>query len=345
MRDTDQTAVSSVSLEEIIKMSRRLFLVATSLLLLASTPFLAHASPKGKKIAYLATGTTHPFIAALSKAFTEKATALGMEVTTFSTPFDAALQAQQVDDAIARKFDLLAVIPASEQAIIPALTRAKQAKIPVVLINTPSRSGTEDLYVSFVGEDHVQLGRIAGEAVLRALKEGGRDGGKVALITGSLHEGVGPRRVSGFREVIRQNPKVEIVAVEDAKWDTAASERIAGQLYARFAPRGGLDVVYGMADNQAVAAIRAADAAGIPLGVEKGKLIVVGSNCLKQGIDMIKAGKQYGTGIQIPSRTGQRAAEIIAAHFEGKPLQKHEYLPVDLVTRANLDKWGEVCSW
>ena len=34
-------------------MSRRLFLLATSLLLFASTPFLAHASPKGKKIAYL----------------------------------------------------------------------------------------------------------------------------------------------------------------------------------------------------------------------------------------------------------------------------------------------------
>ena len=37
--------------------------------------------------------------------------------------------------------------------------------------------------------------------------------------------------------------------------------------------------MYGMADNQAVAIERAAEAAGIPLGLEKGKLIVVSSNC------------------------------------------------------------------
>ena len=151
--------------------------------------------------------------------------------------------------------------------------------------------------------------------------------------------------MTGFREVLKQNPKAEIVATEDAKWDTANSERIAGQLYARFAPRGGLDVVYGMADNQAVAAIRAAEAASIPLGVEKGKLVVVGSNCLKQGIEMIKAGKQYSTGVQIPSRTGTRGAELVADHFNGKTLVKHEYLPVEAVTRANLAKWEGPCSW
>ena len=86
---------------------------------------------------------------------------------------------------------------------------------------------------------------------MKALKDGGRDGGKIALITGSLQEGVGPRRVVGFREAMKANPKAQIVAVEDAKWQTDLSERIAGQLFARFAAQGGLDVIYGMADNQA----------------------------------------------------------------------------------------------
>lgn len=325
---------------------RRLVTITAVLLGLSVLPIgIANASPTGKKIAYLATAPTHPFIAALSKSFVDKATSFGMEVTTFNTPFDAALQAQQVDDAIARKFDIIAIIAASEQAIVPALTRAKQAGMPVILLNTPGKPGTEDLYVSFVGEDHVVLGRLTGESVLKALEEGGRDGGKVALITGSLQEGVGPRRVTGFREVLKQNPKVEIAATEDAKWDTATSERIAGQLYARFAPRGGLDVVYGMADNQAVAAIRAAEAAGIPLGIEKGKLIVVGSNCLKQGIMGIKAGDQYSTGTQIPTRTGNRAAELVADHFNGKKLNKVEILPVETITKANVDQWEAVCTF
>ena len=112
----------------------------------------AHADPKGKKVAFLVTSPTHPFIATLVKAFTDKATSYGMDVNTVSQHFDAALQAQQVDDAIARKFDMLAIIAGSEQAIIPALTRAKQAGVPVIIINSPPRDGAEDLYLSFVGE-------------------------------------------------------------------------------------------------------------------------------------------------------------------------------------------------
>ncbi len=308
-------------------------------------PTSSFATPQGKKIALLSTGATTPFIAATTKAFLDKANSAGIEVTVFTTPFDAALQSQQVNDAIARKFDLITIIPAAEQAIIPALTRAKQAKMPVIIVNSPPKEGAEDLYISFVGEDHVELGRIAARGVIEALKQGGRDTAKVALITGSLAEGVGPRRVAGFREVLKNYPKIEIVATEDAKWDTATSERVAGQLFARFAPRGGLDVIWGMADNQAVAAIRAAEAANIPLGVEKGKLIVVGSNCQKQGIEMIKAGKQFSTGIQIPVRTGGRAAELVIDYFNGKTLPKQNLLPVELVTRENVAKWEQPCSY
>ena len=53
-----------------------------------------------------------------------------MEVTTFSSPFDAALQAQQMDDAIARKYDMIILVAVSEQAIVPAATRAHRRAFP-----------------------------------------------------------------------------------------------------------------------------------------------------------------------------------------------------------------------
>ena len=140
--------------------------VAVTLIAALGLTFLvsagANADPKGKKIAFLVTSPTHPFIATLSKTFIAKANSYGMEVNTVSQHFDAALQAQQVDDAIARKFDILAIIAGSEQAIVPALIRAKEAGVPVILVNSPPRDGSEDLYLSFVGEDHVELGRITG---------------------------------------------------------------------------------------------------------------------------------------------------------------------------------------
>ena len=50
----------------------------------------------GKKIAFLQTLATHPYVVATTKAFRGRAEALGMEVTFFTSMLDAALQAQQI---------------------------------------------------------------------------------------------------------------------------------------------------------------------------------------------------------------------------------------------------------
>jgi ribose transport system substrate-binding protein len=308
-------------------------------------PAQAADASKGKKVLYLETLATNPYVTALVKAFRERAESYGMEVTVLASGLDAALQAQQVDNAIARKFDFVAIQPLSEQGVVPALIRAKQAGLLVIVVNNPVKEGSEDLYISFVGQDQVAMGKMAGDLVLKALKQSGRDGGKVALITGALQEGIGPRRIAGFKDALKANPKVEIVAVEDAHWDTATSERIAGQLYARFAASGGLDVVYGMADNQAVAAIKAAQAAGIPVGMGPKQLIVVGGNCLKEGLDAIRAGLQDSTIVQSPTDVGKSAADMINDYFSGKKLPKEDLLPIVAVTKANVDHWAAACTF
>jgi ABC-type sugar transport system substrate-binding protein len=307
----------------------------------------AHAAPesKGKKVAFLQTLATHPYVVATTKSFRGRAEALGMEVAFFTSMLDAALQAQQIDDAIARKFDLVVVVPTSEQAVVPALARAKQAGVPVVIVNNTPKADTEELYLTFVGQDQTEMGRLAGKALLDALKASGRTGGKVAMITGALQQGIAPRRVAGFREAVKDDPKVQVVATEDARWDTATSERIAGQLYARFAASGGLDAVYGMADNQAVAAIRAAEAAGIAVGGNPNQLIVVGGNCLKEGLDAIKVGKMQSTITQIPTELGVRAADVIDEYFSGRKLPKEELLPVTTVAKGNVSQWEAPCTY
>lgn len=306
---------------------------------------LAAGDAKGKKVLLVESFAAHPYVATIAKSFRERAEQRGMEVTVVAAGLDAALQAQQIDDGIARKFDFIAVQPVSEQGVVPALVRAKQANIPVMIINNTPKDGTENLYLTFVGQDQNEMGRMAGEIVAKALKASGRDGGKVALITGALSEGIGPRRVAGFREAMKAVPKVEVVAVEDGHWDTATSERIAGQLYARFAATGGLDAVYGMADNQAVAAIRAAEAANITVGTGPKQMIVVGGNCLKEGLDAIRAGKMYGTLTQIPTEVGNHAADVIADYFAGKKPPKMSLLPVDAITKANVDQWAAACTY
>lgn len=310
-----------------------------------SAPALAADEAKGKKVLLVESFAAHPYVATIIKSFRERAEAHGMEVTVVAAGLDAALQAQQVDDGVARKFDFIAVQPVSEQGVVPALVRAKQANVPVMIVNNSPKDGIESLYLTFVGQDQNEMGRMAGDLVVQALKSSGRDSGKVALITGALSEGIGPRRVAGFREAFKSMPKVEIAAVEDGHWDTATSERIAGQLYARFAAAGGLDAIYGMADNQTAAAIRAAESAGISVGTGPKQMIAVGGNCLKEGLDSIRAGKMAGTITQSPTEVGTRAADVIADYFAGKMPPKASLLPVVEVTKSNVDQWAASCTY
>jgi ribose transport system substrate-binding protein len=304
-------------------------------------PGEALAGSKGKRVMHLTGPIQNPFINELARAFTETAKKHGMSVTVQGSPFDAALQAQQVNDAIAQKYDLIALVAMSEHGAIPPLLRAKRAGVPVVLVNSPVAPGHDELYVTFVGEEHSVLGQLTGRSLAKALP----NGGKVALVTGALAEGVAPLRVAGFKAEIAKHPNIKIVAIEDAKWSTTLSERVAGQLFARYAARGGLDAIYAMADNQAAAVVKAAEAAGIPLGLGKGKLVVVSSNCMKPGIDYIKAGKMYSTATQMPSRTGRVSAEVIAAYFNGETMKKKNILKMELITRDNVARFEKPCTF
>ena len=67
--------------------------------------------------------------------------------------------------------------------------------------------------------------------------------------------------------------------------------------------------------------------------------IVVGSNCLKEGIDAIKSGKLYSSVTQIPSDLGVKTADTVNDYFSGKKLPKQVLLPMELITKDNVAQW------
>jgi hypothetical protein len=71
--------------------------IGVSLSAPATPAAYAAGESKGKKIAFLQTLATHPYVVATTKSFRGRAEALGMEVTLLTSMLDAALQAQQID--------------------------------------------------------------------------------------------------------------------------------------------------------------------------------------------------------------------------------------------------------
>ena len=201
---------------------------------------------------------------------------------------------------------------------MPALARAKAAGVPVILVNNTPKDGTEELYLTFVGQDQTEMGRLAGASLLNALKESGRDGGKVAMITGALQQGIAPRRVTGFREAVKGNPKVEIVAVEDARWDTATSERMpASSTHASPPPAASMRSTAWRTTRPSPQSVPP-KRPNIAVGGNRKQLLVVGGNCLKEGSESIKAGKMQARSRKSRPISAIRAADVINDHFAAR---------------------------
>lgn len=305
----------------------------------------ASAAPQGKRVLILATANTNPYIGAWSSTFTKLATAAGMQVTNLSANYDAALQAQQLDDGLAQKYDMIVLCYVNDQAVIPALTRAKAAGIPVILFATPMNKEQEDLWTSYIGTENADLGRLAGEELVQGLAAEGKTTAKVVAVTGSAQQTNVKARMDAFKAVLAQHPGIKLVDTEDGKWNTVVSEKITGQLLVRFSSQGGIDGIFDMADNQATGSINAIQSADVPLGVAKKGIVVVGSNCMKDGIIHIRSGEQYGTATQIPTEEATYAAKEVIAYFNGGQLKKYDIIPVYGITKNNVDKFAAGCSY
>ena len=305
----------------------------------------AEASPDGKRVALLVTLNTNPYVGAWTSTFIKLASAAGMKVTTLESPFDAALQSQQIDDSIAQKYDLIVIDYINDQAILPALTRARAAQVPVILMATPLQPEREDLFLSYIGTDNGDLGRIAGENLVKGLAAEGKTKANVVAITGLAQQLHVQQRMTAFRAVLKEHPGIDLVAEEDGKWNTAVTEKVTGQLLVRFAARGGIDGIFAMADNQATGAIQGVEAAGMTAGLKDKGIIIVASNCMKDGVVHIRSGEQYSTATQIPAEEAEAAAKKITAYFNGETLKKYEIVKSYAVTADTLGKFAEACSY
>lgn len=318
-------------------------LCAFSILVLAASPALAQRPTK--RVAVLLAPTQDAFVGTWATTFKAESTARGIDANIFTSPFDAALQARQIDDAVAQKFDALVVQALSLNAIIPSLTRAKAAGIPVLSVISLMPESASNLIVSYVGEDSRRLGELAGEAMGIALVAAGKPKGRVAAVTGSLADAIAPTRLKGFETALaRFAPEAKLVAVEDVRWSPVAGEQAAGQLLARFSASGGLDGIYGMNDRLANSAIQAAGAAGYKLGGKDG-VIVVGGNCMAMGMQNLAAGNMAATVQMLPKVSASRAAQVLQEVLSGKQVEKNYFEEHRIVTQANIAQARSACSY
>jgi ribose transport system substrate-binding protein len=233
---------------------------------------------------------------------------------------DSGRQVSQVQNFIQQKVDVLIVSPNEPAPLTAAVQQACNAKIPVIILD---RSVNTDCYTAFIGGDNYQIGKMAGQAAVKALP----NGGNVAELQGLLSDQPQIDRDKGFRDAIAGH-NINIVFHQEGKWLKANATTIMQQWLAQPTK---IDLVYAENDDMALGAILAAQGAK---KADQIKFIGIDGLAIPTGgIRAVQQGQMYTTFIYpTGAEEAAKAAEAIA---HGQSVEKKQTLQTTQITTDN----------
>ena len=123
------------------------------------------------------------------------------------------VQVRQIDSLSQSDIDLLVVAPNEYEEVAPALRRAKERGVPVILFD---RKVDTDDYTAFIGGDNVAVGRMAAEyAMLLVAQSAGKH---ISEVTALQSTSPSLDRHRGFEEVMRSHPQMDYQCIF-SDWD------------------------------------------------------------------------------------------------------------------------------
>lgn len=295
--------------------------------------------PDGADVSNLKVGVTtigpgvNSYVATYVEEFERQADELGLEIIMLDSQADPARQANQVQDLIAQKSDVIVVWPINAQAIVPAVRAAHQRGIPVVISNSKIDESGVQFTKTFTGPDDYTQARMAGDLMREALG----DDGRVVIIGGTPGYTVSNLRERGFRDAL-SDTGIEVIDAQPANWSRERAQSLMENFITRFGDE--IDGVYSADAGMGVGALTAVQAA-----VADGKLpadhgiIFTDATLFAAGYDAIERGDYHGSILQSPkedARTAVRAAVLVGL---GEDVPAEMYMQTPAVTKDNVGEF------
>lgn len=245
-----------------------------------------------------------------------------MDLDIASANDDVRLQTDQINRFVDKGVDLLIVAP-GQVSISPAIDRAYEKGIPVIIFDRRTRSNK---YTAYIGADNREIGASMGEYLAGALPKGGR----VVELCGLSSSSPAIERAEGFDSVVAVRPSIDIVAKLHADWTEQGGFRAMDSLLR--SPHPDFDCLFAHNDRMAMGARRAAQEHGLDLR----RIRFCGIDAMPQkgaGLELVKDGTLFASYIY-PTR-GDEVMRLAMNILEGKSYQRENRLSSALVTRDN----------
>ena len=248
-----------------------------------------------------------------------------VRITFVSANDNDQRQIAQIDSLIAEDVDLLIVSPNQVSTISPAIDRAYQKGIKVILFDRKTDSPN---FTAFMGADNYAVGHAMGEYI--ASKLNGR--GRVLEIMGLRGSSPAIDRHRGFTDAVKQHPGITILDSLQGDWTEESAHKAMQEYLQKTNGNPQIDYIFGQNDRMALGARKELEA--------NGKLSTATCFCgidalatPDGGIEHILSGDLEASYIY-PTR-GDELFQLAMNILEGKPYERENQLKAAIVTRDN----------
>lgn len=235
---------------------------------------------------------------------------------------DVRLQTEQIDRFVEQGVDLLVVAP-GQVTISPAIDKAYEKGIPVIIFDRRTRSNK---YTAYIGADNHDIGASMTEFMANANTEGT----EVVELCGLSSSSPAIERDAGFDSVAACRPNISIVKKVYADWTEQGAYHVMDSLLST--PYPAFNCLFAHNDRMAMGARRAV----VKHGIDPKAIKFCGIDAMPQqggGMHLVSEGKLFASSIY-PTR-GDEVMRLAMKILTHKPYDRENRLSSALVTEAN----------
>jgi len=299
-----------------------------SRLLILTSLAVAAGSACAGEIAVIVKTTNSTFWQNVNKGASAAIKEVPGRTMTFSGPASESAIAEEVnlvENAVNRHVDAIVLAASDPDALVPAIKKAWEAKIPVILIDSMVSDAGKPYYQSFLATDN----KLAGELCAKQLIAKVGTTGKVAIMSYVAGAGSEVGRVGGFKDYLAAHSKLQIVGPFYSQSQMATA---LNQTTDVLASNADLKGIFGANEPTAVGMGRALVQSG-----KAGKVVAIGFDGNEDLQKFVKDGTLDATAVQGSYQMGYLGVKTAADVLSGKKVPKTMDTGVVMVTKSNID--------
>ena len=261
-------------------------------------------------------------------ANTESMKSTFTEANGYKLIFDDAQQKQEnqlkaVRNFIQQDVDYIVIAPVTETGWDTVLQEAKDAGIPVIIVDRMIDVSDDSLYTAWVGSNFLQEGYDAVAWLDEYLKKNNRGDEEINIVTlqGTIGSSAQIGRTDGVEEKMRDHPNWKMLERQTGEFTQAKCQEVMESFLKTY---DDIDVVIAENDNMAFGAIDAIKAAGKTCG-PNGDIIIISFDAVAAAFDAMIAG-DMNVSVECNPLHGPRVAEIIQKLEKGESVDKIAYV-------------------